>query len=134
MRCEKKLKTEKPQDRRSVLEDKAIQGIESLSDIKGYRMWNRKLKNALEQWRRTGRKLLMWLDTVTEQAVNDEFDAVHDSMHTKMEAIYGLWKEYIGPHKDDRVSKEDFQETNKDLWDILVDKAKGEAWNKFNAS
>ena len=38
--------------------------------------------NVLEQYRKSARKMLMWLDTVTEQAVNDEFDAVHDPMDT----------------------------------------------------
>ena len=81
---EEKLLTEKQYERRNILESKAIQGIETLSDSKGYRMWNRKLKNVLEQCRRPARKILLWLDTVTEQAVNDEHDAVCEPMSPKL--------------------------------------------------
>ena len=85
---EEKLKTEKQYERRSILEGKAIRGIESLSDSKGYRMWSRKLKNVLEQRRRPTRKILLWLDTSAEQAVNDEHDAVCEPSAPKVEAIF----------------------------------------------
>ena len=75
----------------------------------------------------------MWLDTVTEQAVNDEFDAVHDPTDAKFEAVFGLWKEYIGPHKDSKITREEWEDMNSDLWAILVDKTKGDAWNKLNS-
>ena len=131
---EGKLKAERAYERKSILENKAVQGLEPLSESKGYRMWNRKLKNVLEQSRRSARKLLMWLDTVTEQAVQDEFDAVHDPSDGKVEAILALWKEYIGSQKDQSITKEEFYDMNRDLWALLVDKAKGEAWNKLNAA
>ena len=76
----------------------------------------------------------MWLDAVADQAVNDEFDAVHDPAGAKVEAIYGLWKEYIGTHKDNKVTKEEFDDMNKDLFVILVDTTKGETWNKVNGA
>ena len=81
---EDRWKREKQYDRRRILENKAVQGTEILSESKRYRMWNRKLKNVLEQCRRSTRKTLMWLHTVTEQAVNDEHDAVHDPMDAKV--------------------------------------------------
>ena len=67
------------------MESKAAQGIESLSESKGYRMWKRESKNVPEECRRSARKLLMWLDTATEQAVNDEHDAVCDPLCAKWE-------------------------------------------------
>ena len=131
---EGKLKSERQYDRRSILENTAVQGIESLSESKGYRMWIRKFKNVLEQRRRVGRKILLWRDTVTEKAVNDEFDATHAPADAKVQTIYGLWKDYVGTHEDNKVTKEEFDEMNKDIWAILVDQTKGEALNKVNGA
>ena len=120
-------------ERRNILESKAVQGLDTLTESKGYRMWNKKVKNVLELLRRPARKILMWLDTVTEQAVNDEHDATCEPAAPKMEAIYGIWKDYIGLHKDNKVTKEEMEEFNKDLWALMVDKAEGEAWNKVGS-
>ena len=115
---EEKLKTKQQFERRNTLESKAVPGIEMLSESKGYRMWNRKMKNVLEQCWRPARKILMWLDTVAAEAVSDEHDAVCDPLDAKIEAIYWRWRCYIEPHKDNKVTREEFDEMNKDLWGI----------------
>ena len=39
----------------------------------------------------------MSLDRVTAQAVNDEHDAACDRLDAKLDAIHGLWEDYVGP-------------------------------------
>ena len=63
------------------------------------------MQNVLEQRRRPARKILMWLDAATEQAVNDEHDAICDPLDAKIDAIYRLEKDHIGPHKDNKVTR-----------------------------
>ena len=41
-----------------ILESKAIQDVGKLTDAKGYRQWNKKMKNALEQTREQSRGML----------------------------------------------------------------------------
>ena len=42
----------------SILESEAIQDVDRVIDAKGYRLWKRKMKNALEQTRKKSRPAL----------------------------------------------------------------------------
>ena len=52
-----------------ILELKAIQGIGKLTEAKGYRQWNKKMKNALEQTRNQSRGMLEAVEKLTEEEV-----------------------------------------------------------------
>ena len=52
-----------------ILESKAIQEIGKLTEAKGYRQWNKKMKNALEQTRRQSRGMLEVVEKLTEEEV-----------------------------------------------------------------
>ena len=49
-----------------ILESKAISEVGKLTDAKSYRPWNRKVKNAIDQIRPTGRKVMEMLESITE--------------------------------------------------------------------
>ena len=57
---------------RSILESKAVQDIDRVVDAKGYRQWNRKMKNAIEQTRMKSRPALEMLEKLTEENVQSE--------------------------------------------------------------
>ena len=57
--------------KKPILEHKAIESLKPIEDAKGYRMWNRKFKNALEQVRENTRRLINWIQSLKEQEVLD---------------------------------------------------------------
>ena len=58
---------------REILESKAVQNLGTLTGPKEYRYWNQRLKNALDQARpEHGRRLITYLDTLTENMVNQQ--------------------------------------------------------------
>ena len=124
-----KLETAKNQEfTEGILESKAVQSLEKITDGKAYRMWNKKLKNALEQTKKKSRRILVWLETLKENEVEQEIELGVSGMG-RIEAIKEMWKQ-----KTDKgeVIEQDIEEINRDIWAILVDKSGGEAWNKVN--
>ena len=55
--------------RKLILESKAVQEVERLSDAKGYRAWNKRMKSALEQLRVQSRAFLTYVEKLTEEEV-----------------------------------------------------------------
>ena len=58
--------------RMPILESKSLMDIGQVQDGKTYRVFNRKMKNALDQVRPNTRSALEHLETITEQAVNEQ--------------------------------------------------------------
>ena len=52
-----------------ILECKAILDLKPINDAKGYRVWNKKLKNAFDQARPRSREVINWLESVREKKV-----------------------------------------------------------------
>ena len=57
---------------RSVLESKAVQDNDQIVDAKGYRQWNRKVKNAWEQTRPKARPALEMLEKMSEESIQEK--------------------------------------------------------------
>ena len=105
-----------------------MQSLEKITDGKAYRMWNTKLKNAMEQTKKKSRRILIWLESLKEKEVDEELELGKDGM-SRMEAIKEMWNQ--NNDKGDIVDQ-DIDDINRDIWAILVDKSGGEAWNKIN--
>ena len=96
-----------------------MQNFGTLSGPKEYRYWNQILKNALDQARpEHGRKLITYLETLTENMVNQQSELSQQTDHT-------IWiKELIGEREDDekkeRTSETILDSFNRDLWAVLV--------------
>ena len=71
-----------------ILESKAIQEIGKLTEAKGYRQWNKKMKNALEQTRRQSRGMLEVVEKLTEEEVIEFYS--HNNCEFYGEAIIDL--------------------------------------------
>ena len=84
---------------RSILESKAIQDIDRVVDAKGYRQWNRKMKNALEQTRQKSRPALEMLEKMTEEMIQEKQEA--EGMLTKKGAIIDIMKNKYGGNEQD---------------------------------
>ena len=64
-----------------ILECRAIQDLKALIDGKGYRIWNKKFKNALEQARPKSREVITWLETIKEKRIIEtKGDDLDDTM------------------------------------------------------
>ena len=104
-----------------IPESKSIQEIPSLSDAKGHRSWNRKIKNTMEQVRVKSRSILALLEKSTD-------DELHNKYHTggcttQKEAIVMVMEEKHGQqHKD---LERALEITNRDMWSILRAKSSG---------
>ena len=60
-------------NKREILESKAIQSLTNMREAKEHRAWNVKMRNAFDQARPMhGRKILMWLETITEKRIDEE--------------------------------------------------------------
>jgi len=109
---------------RSVLESKAVQEISTVVDVKQYRQWNKKMKNALDQIRPYSRQALDQVEKLNEDEINEFFrQGVFDS---RKEAIISLIA-----HKTSKTDLAEILRTlNTDMWAILSAKAEGEAEEK----
>ena len=68
---------------KEILESKAVQNLGTLSGPKEYRYWNQRLKNALDQARpEHGRKLIAYLEKLTENMVNQQGELSQETDHT----------------------------------------------------
>jgi len=117
----KKAIAEKPSYKegflKGILESNAIWGIKAVEEAKHYRAWNKKFKNAIDQAKPGARDAIMFLETITDA--------------TPLEVILEI-DQHKGNHKLD--GGETFlKELNRDLWQVLQDKAEGEALEKINA-
>ena len=54
---------------KQILECNSILDLKFINDAKGYRVWNKKLKNALEQARPKSRDVVTWLETIKARKV-----------------------------------------------------------------
>ena len=81
---------------KEILESKAVQNLGTLSGPKEYRYWNQRLKNAIDQARpKHGRRLITYLETLTENMVNQQSELSQETDHTS-------WiKELIGEKEED---------------------------------
>ena len=52
-----------------ILEFKAILDLKPINDAKGYRVWNKKFKNAFDQARPRSWEVINWLESVREKKV-----------------------------------------------------------------
>ena len=111
---------------KGILESKAIWGIKTVDEVKNYRSWNKKFKNAMDQAKPGSREAIIWLETITDQEM---YDAIVDA--TPLEAILEIYSN----KGDNKLEKgpQILKEMNRDLWAILQDKAEGEALDKINA-
>ena len=112
---------------RPILESKAIQDVPGISDAKGYRSWNRKMKNAMEQVRTRARNVLELVEKMTEEEITNKF--IIQGCTTKKESIVMILEEKYGhAYKD---LEESLETANRDLWSILSAKSTGEAEEKM---
>ena len=81
---------------KEILESKAVQNLSKLTGPKEYRYWNQRFKNALDQARPDhGRKLIGYLETITENMVNNQKELSTGTDTTS-------WiRELIGEKEDD---------------------------------
>ena len=82
-----------------ILESNAIKEVPALTDAKGYRSWNRKMKNAMEQVRQKSRTTLELLEKLTEEEIQNKYTA--GGCTTKKEAIEEVMEEKHGQHYKD---------------------------------
>ena len=112
---------------RPILESKAIQDVPEITDAKGYRSWNRKMKNAMEQVRPKARNALELVEKMTEVEITTKFSAA--GCTTKKEAIIMILEEKYG--QSYRNLEESLEMANRDMWSILSPKSSGEAEEKM---
>ena len=79
---------------RPILESKAIQDVPGIADAKGYRSWNRKMKNAMEQVRTKARNVLELVEKMTEEEITTKF--ISQGCTTKKEAMVMILEEKYG--------------------------------------
>ena len=83
-------------NRREILESKAIQGLGYMKESREYRAWNLKMRNAFDQARPSyGRKILMWLETVTEKRIDEESEK--DETLNVLDVIKEIYKSNTSP-------------------------------------
>ena len=104
---------------KSILESKAITDLSPLDDSKTYRDWNRKFKNAFEQTRPHSRKVLAFVESLTESEVETNF--VPSRHKNKFDSIVEL---YAAKYEPEHPGLEELlEEANRDLWAVLIAKA-----------
>ncbi len=69
-----------------------MQALEKLDHGKSYRMCTRKLTNAVEQTRKHARRTLVWVETLNETELEEEFENVVKIGGRNVDAIIGLWE------------------------------------------
>ena len=72
-----------------ILESKAISEVGKLTDAKSYRPWNRKAKNAIDQIRPTGRKVMEMLESITEEMITNA--SARDQKNTIKDTIMDVY-------------------------------------------
>ena len=110
-----------------ILESNAIKEVPALTNAKGHRSWNRKMKNAMEQVREKSRTTLELLEKLTEEQIQTKYIA--GGCTTKKEAIIQVMEEKHGQHYKDL--EEPLEIANRDMWSILSAKSSGEAEEKM---
>ena len=93
---------------KSILESKAITDLSPLDDSD----WNRKFKNAFEQTRPHSRKIVSFVESLTEQEV--ELSFIPSKHKTKFDSIVEL---YVSKYENEYPGLEDLlEDANRDLW------------------
>jgi len=104
---------------RSILDYKSIQSIGDIGNERsGWRDWSEKFKNALNQSRQDGRKLITWMEHVV--AKSNQLEREHAT-------ILSFDSQCTRRDYDREGFKTDYDVMNGDLYAVLIDKAKGEA-------
>ena len=107
--------------------------MNKLSGAKEYRYWIQRLKNALDQARpEHGRKLIAYLDTLTENMVNQQSELSQETDHISW--IKELIVEKEDDEKKGRTPEATLDSFNRDLWAVLVAKCENEAIHKVNSA
>ncbi len=112
-----------------ILESKAISEVGKLTDAKSYRPWNRKMKNAIDQVRPTGRKVMEMLESITEEMVTNA--SAREQTPTIKDTIMNVYLARLSQKYPDLEGNLD--EVNRDLWSILEAKSEGEALGKLKS-
>ena len=114
-----------------ILESKAVSDLPKIADSKGYREWNRQLKNALEQIKPNARKVFAFVEQISEAQIADyKRHNINDAAFECVMDIYdNQGNQYKAKYPD---IEEELEKMNRDLWSILVAKAKDEAWEKIS--
>ena len=112
-----------------ILESKAISEVGKLTDAKSYRPWNRKAKNAIDQIRPTGRKVMEMLESITEDMITCA--SVREPKQSNKDTITDVYLARFAEKYPDLDKSLD--EANRDLWSILEAKAEGEALGKLKS-
>ena len=87
------------------MEPKAIQNLNKLSGAKGYRYWNQRLKNALDQARpEHGRIIIGILDGITEAMVNNQGELSESEVTTNW--VMELIEEKQQDEDKDKISNQ----------------------------
>ena len=110
------------------MECKAILDLKPINDAKGYRVWNKKFKNAFDQARPRSREVINWLESVREKKVieakGEDLDETMASCIITIAQLDGGTEAVI----QERCSL--LKDLNRDLWAVLQAKAEGEALQK----
>ena len=124
--------TSTKKEQKEILESRAIQNLGKMKEAKEYRSWNLKMRNAFDQARAThGKKVLTWLETVTEKAIDEEQE--NDPTLSSLEWIKEIYKRNTVA-KYSGISDEAFEGMNRDLWAVLIEKCENEAMQKVSST
>ena len=102
--------------------------LSRVSDAKGYRDWNRRMKNAVEQMHRESRKAFVILESIPEKEITEYKDI--QQKRTYYECILDIYHAKFSVNHPNLASELDA--LNRDLWAILVAKTENEALEKIS--
>ena len=121
--------------KKEIMESKSVQEIGRLSDGKQYRKWLTKMKNLFDQARPGGRHMIAFLEMMKEEEIIAKLRDM-DMGSTHAEAIEAIYHKKM-EQREFQAKYENlfdlFEEMDRELFTVLLEKTEGEAFDKVNS-